>query len=81
MWSLLAPPSFVTAVGVCAIMTSCASLPSVAGEPITDIDQIVGKWAGTITPRAQQRPGALLFDHHAGWQAGRGWGIDTSWEP
>jgi len=35
-----------------AIMTGCASLHSAGGEAITGIDQIVGRWGGTIYPRA-----------------------------
>ena len=79
MWSLLAPPSFVTAVGVCAIMTSCAFLPSVAGEPITDIDQIVGKWAGTITPGHNSVREPFYLTIMPDGRLVAGWGIDTSW--
>jgi len=62
-----------------AIMASCASLPSAAGEPITDINQIVGKWAGTITPghNSVQEPFYLTIMPDGRLVAG--WGVDTAW--
>jgi hypothetical protein len=62
-----------------AIMTSCASLPSVAGEPITDIDQIVGKWAGTITPGHNSVREPFYLTIMPDGRLVAGWGIDTSW--
>jgi len=60
-------------------MASCASLPSAAGEPITDINQIVGKWAGTITPghNSVQEPFYLTIMPDGRLVAG--WGVDTAW--
>jgi hypothetical protein len=64
---------------ILATMTGCASLRSVAGEPIASIDQIAGKWAGTITPghNSVQEPFYLTIMPDGRLVAG--WGIDTSW--
>jgi len=35
------------------VLAGCASLPSVQGDPITDISLIAGKWAGTMTPGSE----------------------------
>ena len=58
------------------ILAGCASFPSAGGAQITDIDQIAGKWAGTINPGVQRLRGSLLPDHHTRWKAGRGLGSD-----
>jgi hypothetical protein len=64
---------------ILAIITCCVSLPSVSGDPITDIDQIVGKWAGTITPghNSAEEPFYLIVMPDGRLVAG--WGVDTSW--
>jgi hypothetical protein len=32
------------------VVAGCASMPAVAGAPISDVGVIAGKWAGTMTP-------------------------------
>ncbi len=43
-------PGFALLFVTLTIPAGCASLPSASGAPISAIDQIAGKWAGTINP-------------------------------
>jgi hypothetical protein len=57
----------------------CASLPAAAGVPIADVGEIVGKWAGTVTPGDEPfylaiTPGGTLT---AAWGANMAWGTVT----
>jgi len=62
-----------------AIMTGCASLLSAAGAPIRDLDQIVGKWAGTITPGHNSVVEPFYLTITPDGRLVAEWGVDTSW--
>jgi hypothetical protein len=60
-------------------MAGCASLHSAAGAPITDINQIVGKWAGTITPGHDNVREPFYLTITPDGRLVAEWGVDTSW--
>ncbi len=64
---------------ILAIMTACASLHSAAGDPIADIDQSVGKWAGTITPGHDSVREPFYLTITPDGRLVAEWGVDTSW--
>src|SRR6266851_9638415 len=61
------------------VLAGCASLPSASGARITGIDQIAGKWAGTINPghNGFEDPFYLTITPDGNLVAG--WGVNTSW--
>jgi hypothetical protein len=64
------------------ILAGCASLPSApsaSGAPITDIDQIAGKWAGTINPGHNSFADPFYLTITPDGKLTAGWGVDTSW--
>src|SRR5262249_35776963 len=64
---------------ILAIMIDCASLRSAAGAPITDINQIIGKWAGTITPGHNSVTEPFYLTITPDGRLVAEWGVDTSW--
>jgi hypothetical protein len=66
-------------IGALLILAGCASLPSASGAPITGIDQIAGKWTGTINPghNGFEDPFSLTITPDGKLVAG--WGVNTSW--
>jgi hypothetical protein len=71
--------TFALLGAILATMTGCASLPSIAGEPITEIDQIIGRWAGTITPGHNSAAEPFYLTIMSDGRLVAEWGIDTSW--
>src|SRR5215472_9035412 len=71
--------AFALLGAILAIMTGCASLHSAGGEPITGIDQIVGKWAGTITPGHNSVVEPFYLTITPDGRLVAEWGVDTSW--
>jgi len=71
--------AFALLGAILAIMTGCASLHSAGGEPITGIDQIVGKWAGTITPGHDSVREPFYLTITPDGRLVAEWGVDTSW--
>ena len=61
------------------ILAGCASLPSASGAPITDIDQIAGKWAGTINPGHNGFEDPFYLTIAPDGKLVAGWGVNTSW--
>jgi hypothetical protein len=61
------------------ILAGCASLPSASGAPITDIDQIAGKWAGTITPGRNGSADLFYLTITPDGKLVARWGLNTSW--
>ena len=64
---------------ILAIMTGCASLHAAGGEPITGIDQIAGKWVGTITPGHDSVRERFYLTITPDGRLVAEWGVDTSW--
>ena len=71
--------AFALLGAILAIMTACASLHSAAGAPITNIDQIVGKWGGTITPGHDSVREPFYLTITPDGRLVAEWGVDTSW--
>ena len=61
------------------ILAGCASLPSASGAPITGIDQIAGKWAGTINPGHNGFADPFYLTITPDGKLVAGWGGNTSW--
>jgi len=61
------------------ILAGCASLPSASGAPITGIDQIAGKWAGTINPGHHGFEDPFYLTITPDGKLVAGWGVNTSW--
>src|SRR6266851_4133900 len=61
------------------ILVGCASFPSASGAPITDIDQIAGKWAGTINPGHNGFEDPFYLTITPDRKLVAGWGVNTSW--
>ena len=64
------------------ILAGCASLPSApsaSGAPITDIDQIAGKWVGTINPGHDSFADPFYLTIMPDGKLTAGWGVNTSW--
>jgi hypothetical protein len=61
------------------ILTGCASLSPPSGAPITDIDQIAGKWVGTINPGSNSFEDPFYLTIMPDGKLVAGWGINTSW--
>ena len=61
------------------ILTGCASLSPPSGAPITDIDQIAGKWVGTINPGYNSFEDPFYLTIMPDGKLVAGWGINTSW--
>jgi len=61
------------------ILTGCASIRSTGGAPITDIDQIAGKWMGTINPGYNSFEDPFYLTIMPDGKLVAGWGINTSW--
>jgi hypothetical protein len=61
------------------ILTGCASLSPPSGAPITDIDQIAGKWVGTINPGHNSFEDPFYLTIMPDGKLVAGWGINTSW--
>jgi len=61
------------------ILTGCASLSPPRGAPITDIDQIAGKWVGTINPGYNSFEDPFYLTIMPDGKLVAGWGINTSW--
>jgi hypothetical protein len=62
-----------------AVVVGCASVPAAGGVPIADVGEIVGKWAGTVTPGDEPfylaiTPAGTLT---AAWGANLAWGTVT----
>jgi hypothetical protein len=61
------------------ILTGCASLSPPSGAPITDIDQLAGKWVGTINPGSNSFEDPFYLTIMPDGKLVAGWGINTSW--
>lgn len=61
------------------ILTGCASLLPPSGAPITDIDQIAGKWVGTINPGYNSFEDPFYLTIMPDGKLVAGWGVNTSW--
>jgi uncharacterized protein YndB with AHSA1/START domain len=61
------------------ILAGCASLPSASGVPVTAIDQIAGKWVGTINPGHNSFVDPFYLTITPDGKLVAGWGVDTSW--
>jgi hypothetical protein len=61
------------------ILAGCASMPSASGAPITGIDQIAGKWAGTINPGHNGFADPFYLTITSDGKLVAGWGVNTSW--
>src|SRR5262245_5905904 len=64
-------------VAALVMLAGCAALPSANGVPISDIDLIAGRWAGTITPGSEDDRFYLTIspDH----KLVASWGVNTAW--
>src|SRR5258705_13891518 len=62
---------------VLVLGAGCASMPPVAGTPIADVGDLVGTWAGTVTP------GDLPFylTINPGGTLTAPWGPNMTWGP
>jgi len=65
---------------VLVLGAGCASMPPVAGAPIADVGDLVGTWAGTVTPGDLPfyltiNPGGTLT---AAWGPNMTWGTVTT---
>ena len=61
------------------ILAGCASLPSANGVPVSAIDQIAGKWVGTINPGHNSFVDPFYLTITRDGKLVAGWGVDTSW--
>jgi hypothetical protein len=61
------------------ILAGCASLPAANGAPIINIDQLAGKWAGTINPGHDGFADPFYLTITPDGKLVAGWGVDTSW--
>jgi hypothetical protein len=61
------------------ILAGCASLPAANGAPIINIDQLAGKWAGTINPGHDGFADPFYLTITPDGRLVAGWGVDTSW--
>ena len=60
------------------IFAGCGSFKSAQGVPITDINLIAGKWAGTVTPAPSGEQGFYLTITPDG-KLTAAWGPNTAW--
>lgn len=58
---------------------ACASAQSARGTPITSIDQIAGKWAGTISPGPPSGSDAFYLTISPDRKLVATWGGNTAW--
>jgi hypothetical protein len=61
------------------ILAGCASLPSASGAPITHIDQLAGKWTGTINPGHNSFADPFYLTITPDGKLTAGWRVNTSW--
>ena len=76
----------VRALGVLAVLvalTACASLRAAEraaeGVPITGIDLIAGKWAGTRTPGSPGMDDRFYLTITPDFKMTASWGVNTTW--
>ena len=72
-WGVLAMVFALVALG------GCGSVPSAKGTPITSIDQIAGKWAGTINPGPPSGEDAFYLTISPDRKLVATWGGNTAW--
>ena len=65
-------------VATLVIFAGCASLKAARGVPITDINLIAGKWAGTMTPGPGGQQAIYLTITPDGKLTAI-WGLNTAW--
>src|SRR4030095_6445257 len=61
------------------VLAACAALPSANGVPVSAIDQIAGKWVGTINPGHNSFVDPFYLTITRDGKRVAGWGVDTSW--
>jgi len=70
-------------LGLVVILTGCASLKAAEkaadGVPITNIDIIAGKWAGTRTPGSPGMDDRIYLTITPDSKMTASWGINTTW--
>ena len=65
-------------VATLVIMAGCGSIKPARGVPITDIDLIAGKWAGTMTPGPSGEQ-AFYLTIAPDRKLTAAWGPNTAW--
>ena len=60
-------------------LAGCASLGPASGAPITGIDQLAGKWAGTISPGHNGFEDFFYLTITSDGKLVAGWGATTAW--
>lgn len=70
---------FALLVMVLAVLAGCASsMQAARGAPITDIDLLAGKWAGTMTPGSDGQD-AFYLTITPDRKLTAAWGANTAW--